>query len=46
MINDGVVKRVEVAILPELDDADGDAVVLNALSMTFDRTTSAFDDDF
>ncbi len=32
--------------MPDLDDADGDTVALNAPSRTFDLVTNAFDDYF
>jgi OmcA/MtrC family decaheme c-type cytochrome len=44
MITDGVIKRAEIAVLPRLDNADGDSVGLNAPSKTFDLGANAFDD--
>ncbi len=46
IIADGTVKRVEIAVMPELENSDGIVVALNAPSRTFDITTNAFDDDF
>ncbi len=46
LIADGTVKRVEIAVMPELVDADGVALALNAPSRTFDLGTNAFDDEF
>jgi len=46
LIADGTVKRVEIAVMPELKDADGVQVALNAPSRTFDLGTNDFDDDF
>ena len=40
---DGSVKRAEIAVMPELDDADGDTVALIAPSVTFDLTANAMD---
>lgn len=46
MIADGTVKRVEIGVLPEVLDADGMALALNAPSRTFDLGANAFADDF
>ena len=46
MIDDGTIKNVEIAALPELENADGEQVGLNAVSRTFVLATGAFDDDF
>jgi OmcA/MtrC family decaheme c-type cytochrome len=46
LIADGTVKRVEIAITPELENADGVQVALNAPSRTFDLNANDFDDDF
>jgi OmcA/MtrC family decaheme c-type cytochrome len=46
MITDGTVKRVEIAVMPELVDADGVALALNAPSRTFDLGANDFVDDF
>ena len=45
-ITDKTVRRVEIAVLPELKDATGTVVGLNAPSRTFDLGTKAFDDAF
>jgi OmcA/MtrC family decaheme c-type cytochrome len=44
MITDGVIKRAELAVLPLLENADGDSVGLNAPSKTFDLGTNQFVD--
>jgi OmcA/MtrC family decaheme c-type cytochrome len=46
MIEDGTVKRVEIAVVPTLEDADGVTLALNAPSRTFDLGTNDFDDGF
>ncbi|TFG71843.1 MAG: hypothetical protein E4H27_03780 [Anaerolineales bacterium] len=46
LIADGTVKRVELAVMPELVDADGVALALNAPSRTFDLGGNDFDDTF
>ena len=46
LIADGTVKRVELAVMPELVDADGVALALNAPSRTFDLGKNDFDDKF
>ena len=46
MIGDGTVKRVEIAVMPELVNADGVQLALNAPSRTFDLEADAFADDF
>jgi OmcA/MtrC family decaheme c-type cytochrome len=46
LIADGTVKRVEIAVMPELQDADGVTLALDAPSRTFDLTTNEFVDDF
>lgn len=46
LIADGTVKRVEIGVMPELLNADGVAVALNAPSRTFDLAANAFADDF
>ncbi|MGB3714299.1 MAG: hypothetical protein WA996_07710, partial [Candidatus Promineifilaceae bacterium] len=46
LIDDGTVERVEIAVLAELEDADGVALALNAPSRTFDLATNDFDDEF
>jgi len=45
LIADGSVKRVEIAVMPELEDVDG-VVALDAPSRTFDLGTNDFDDDY
>ncbi|MBF0280184.1 MAG: hypothetical protein HQM13_20460 [SAR324 cluster bacterium] len=45
-IDSGVVKRVEIGVMPELRNSAGDVVALNAPSRTFDLTTNAFDDSY
>jgi OmcA/MtrC family decaheme c-type cytochrome len=46
LIDDGTVSRVEIAVTPELENADGVQVAINAPSRTFDLATDDFDDDF
>ena len=46
MIADGTVKRVEIAVMPALVDADEVQLALNAPSRTFDLGANAFADDF
>jgi len=46
MIADGTIKRAEIAVMPQLQDADGLTLGLNAPSRTFDLTTNAFDDAY
>ncbi|MGB2863463.1 MAG: hypothetical protein WBC05_09080, partial [Sedimentisphaerales bacterium] len=46
LIDDGTVKRVEIAVMPELADADGETVSLDAPSRTFDLGANDFDDDY
>ncbi|MFC1781700.1 hypothetical protein ACFLZ8_05510 [Planctomycetota bacterium] len=46
MIADGTVKRAEIAVMPELEDADGETVSLDAPSRTFDLGANDFDDDY
>jgi OmcA/MtrC family decaheme c-type cytochrome len=38
MIADGKIRRVEIGVMPELDDANGNEVAMNAPSRTFDLT--------
>ena len=45
LITDGTVKRVEIAVMPELEDVDG-VVALDAPSRTFDLGTNDFDDEY
>jgi hypothetical protein len=46
MIADGTVKRVEIAAMPALEDADGVTLALDAPSRTFDLASNEFVDDF
>jgi OmcA/MtrC family decaheme c-type cytochrome len=46
LIADGTVKRVEIAVMPALQNADGVTLALNAPSRTFDLAANAFADDF
>jgi OmcA/MtrC family decaheme c-type cytochrome len=46
LIDDGTVSRVEIAVTPELENADGVEVALNAPSRTFDLASNDFDDDY
>jgi OmcA/MtrC family decaheme c-type cytochrome len=46
LIDYGTVRRLEIAVMPALEDADGDVLALNAPSRTFDLGTNDFDDDF
>ncbi len=46
LIADGTVKRVEIAVMPALENADGVTLALNAPSRTFDLGANEFADDF
>jgi OmcA/MtrC family decaheme c-type cytochrome len=46
LVADGTVKRVEIAVMPELQDADGVTLALDAPSRTFDLAANDFVDDF
>jgi OmcA/MtrC family decaheme c-type cytochrome len=46
MIDNGSVKRVEIAVMPALENADGVMLALNAPSRTFDLGANEFADDF
>jgi OmcA/MtrC family decaheme c-type cytochrome len=46
LIDDGTVERLEIAVMPALEDADGELIALDAPSRTFDLATDDFDDDF
>ena len=46
MIADGTVKRVEIAVMPSLENDDEGQVALNAPSRTFDLGSNEFVDDF
>jgi OmcA/MtrC family decaheme c-type cytochrome len=44
LIDDGTVERLEVAVMPELDDADGVTLALDSPSETYDLATAEFVD--
>jgi hypothetical protein len=44
LIDDGTVERLEVAVMPELEDADGVTLALDAPSKTYDIATGEFVD--
>jgi OmcA/MtrC family decaheme c-type cytochrome len=46
LIADGTVRRVEIAVMPALEDADGNTLALDAPSRTFDLGANDFDDGF
>jgi OmcA/MtrC family decaheme c-type cytochrome len=46
LIDDGTVSRLEIAVMPSLENAEGEEVALNAISRTFDLASNDFDDDF
>jgi OmcA/MtrC family decaheme c-type cytochrome len=46
MIDNNVIKRVEIGVMPELDNGSGGLVPLNAVSRTFVLATGDFDDGF
>ncbi len=46
LLADGTVKRVEIGVMPALENADGVTLALNAPSRTFDLGANAFADDF
>jgi OmcA/MtrC family decaheme c-type cytochrome len=46
LITDGTVKRIEISVMAELENADGIEVAINAASRTFDLDTNDFDDDY
>jgi len=46
LITDGTVTRLEIAVIPTLEDADGVTLALDAPSRTFDLGTNDFDDDY
>jgi OmcA/MtrC family decaheme c-type cytochrome len=46
LIDDGTVRRLELAVIPTLEDADGATLALDATSRTFDLGANDFDDDF
>ncbi|MEZ4661821.1 MAG: hypothetical protein R2911_30095 [Caldilineaceae bacterium] len=46
LVSAGVVKRVEIGVMPDLEKSGGVQVALNAPSRTFDLGANAFADDF
>jgi OmcA/MtrC family decaheme c-type cytochrome len=46
LITDGTVKRVEIGVMPALENADGLMLALNAPTRTFDLGANDFADDF
>jgi OmcA/MtrC family decaheme c-type cytochrome len=46
LVADGTVKRVEIGVMPALQNGDGVLIALNAPSRTFDLGANAFADDF
>jgi len=46
MVTDGSVRRAEIAVLPEVKNASGLVLGLDAVSRTFDLGANAFDDAF
>jgi OmcA/MtrC family decaheme c-type cytochrome len=46
LIDDGIVSRLEIAVMGELENADGVALAINAVSRTFDLASNDFDDDY
>ncbi|MDP2718823.1 MAG: cytochrome c3 family protein [Dehalococcoidia bacterium] len=46
MIKDGTIRRMEIAVLPMLDNGHGEEVALIAPSRTFDLRLNDFDDGF
>jgi OmcA/MtrC family decaheme c-type cytochrome len=46
LVADGTVKRVEIAVIPTLENADGVTLALDAPSRTFDLGANDFDDGF
>jgi OmcA/MtrC family decaheme c-type cytochrome len=46
LISDGTVKRIEIAVLSIVEDADGEEVAINAVSRTFDIASNGFDDNY
>jgi OmcA/MtrC family decaheme c-type cytochrome len=46
LITDGSVKRVEIAVMPELQDAEGVTFALDAPNRTFDLASNGFDDGY
>jgi OmcA/MtrC family decaheme c-type cytochrome len=46
LIDDGTVSRIEIAVMGELENADGVELAIDAVSRTFDLATNDFDDDY
>jgi len=46
LIADGTVKRIEIGVMPKLNNSDDIQIALDAPSRTFDLATNAFADDF
>ncbi len=46
MITDGTIRRLEIAVMPALANAESVKLALNAPSRTFDILANTFDDDF
>ena len=46
MLNDDTIRRIEIAVLSMVDNADGEEVAINAVSRTFDVASNDFDDDY
>jgi OmcA/MtrC family decaheme c-type cytochrome len=46
LIDDGTVSRLEIAVIPELEDVDGVTLALDSPSKTFDLASDDFDDDY
>jgi OmcA/MtrC family decaheme c-type cytochrome len=46
LIDDGTVERLEIAVMGELENADGVELAINAVSRTYDLATNDFDDDY
>jgi hypothetical protein len=44
MLSDGTIKRIEIAVLSIVEDADGEEVAINAVSRTFDIASNDFED--
>jgi hypothetical protein len=46
MINDGTIRRIEIAVLSVAEDANEEEVAINAVSRTFDIASNGFDEYF
>jgi OmcA/MtrC family decaheme c-type cytochrome len=46
LIDDGTVSRIEIAVMGELENADGVELAIDAVSRTFDLDANDFDDDY